>query len=194
MEGNTDQKDKADEKKEKEHTDNVQETKKSQKEASEEDFKEKFLRLAAEFDNYKKRIKIDMDSAKKIGKAELAKSLLPVLDEFELALIALNNSRTKKDSDAEENAQDYSIVKGIEIVYSNLIDTLKRNGIKEVDTSGKFDPYKHEIIMVKESEKEDGVILEVIKKGYVIDDVLIRPASVIISKKLDNKSTNEKKD
>jgi len=162
----------------------AEETNRASKESEEYDLKERLLRLAAEFDNYKKHARSDIDSAKKIGKAELVKSLLPVLDEFELAIIALNNSTSMQNKD-QKNSTDVS--KGIEMVYSNFVDALKKNGIHEVSTQGAFDPYKHEIIMVKESEKDDNVIIEVVKKGYELDSILIRPASVIVSKKSDMK-------
>ena len=134
------------------------------------ELKEQMLRLAAEFDNYKKRAKADMDKARGMGTAELATSLLPILDEFELAMIAASNS------------SDKSVSKGIELVYSNLTDTLKRSGLREVPADGIADPFKHEIIMVAESDKKPGTILEVVKKGYMFDDMMLRPASVIVAK------------
>ncbi|MGC8651926.1 MAG: nucleotide exchange factor GrpE [Candidatus Micrarchaeia archaeon] len=153
---------------------------KSEKEIAE--LKDRLLRLAAEFDNYKKRTKNDVESAKKVGKAELAKSLLPVLDEFELAMLALNGS-AHNHKDTTSGNGDSAITRGIAMVYSNFVDTLKKEGITEVKTDGVFDPYVHEIVMVKESGNEDGTILEVVKKGYRLDNILIRPASVIVSKK-----------
>ncbi len=134
------------------------------------ELKEQMLRLAAEFDNYKKRAKNDLDKAKSMGKAELARNLLPILDEFELAMIAASGS------------SDKNVSKGIELVYSNFTDTLKRNGLREVSADGIADPFKHEIIMVAESDKKPGTILEVVKKGYMFDDMMLRPASVIVAK------------
>ncbi len=135
-----------------------------------EDYKERMLRLAAEFDNYKKRVKNEVENAKGMGKAEMTRKLLPVLDEFELALMSAN-----------ENG-DKALVKGIEMVYSNLLDALKREGLKEMKVNGVFDPYKHEIIIAKEDKKKPGTILEVVKKGYMFNEMVLRPASVIISK------------
>ena len=145
-------------------------------EKQEEDYKERMLRLAAEFDNYKKRIKNEVENAKGIGKAEMMKELLPVLDEFELALISANGN------------EDKNLVKGIEMVYSNLLEALKKQGLKEMKANGAFDPYKHEIIMTKDDAKrKPGTILEVIKKGYTYNDVVLRPASVIIAKEKEEK-------
>ena len=144
------------------------------KEDKSAELREQLLRLAAEFDNYKKRIGAEMDRAKSIGKAELARNLLSILDEFELAMIAASAS------------SDKSLSKGIELVYSNLMDVLERSGLKEVPAEGVADPFKHEIIMVKESDKKPGTILEVVKRGYTFGDILLRPASVIVAK--DSKS------
>lgn len=135
-----------------------------------EDLREQMLRLAAEFDNYKKRAKLEMDRAKDAGKAELASHLLPILDEFELALIAANGSGDK------------ALSKGVELVYSNMYDTLENAGLHEIKAEGVADPYKHEIVMVKESDKKPGTILEVVKKGYTFGDLMLRPASVIVAK------------
>ncbi|MGC8571835.1 MAG: nucleotide exchange factor GrpE [Candidatus Micrarchaeia archaeon] len=143
--------------------------------------KERLLRLAAEFDNYKKRVRIEIDSSKQNGKAEFIKELLPIIDEFELALIA-----TKKSSD--EN-----ITKGIELLYSNFIGMLKKEGLQEVPSDGVYDPYRHEIILLQEdNSKPDGTILEVTKKGYIFNGILLRAASVIVSKNNNNnnKDTN----
>ena len=136
-------------------------------EASE--MKERMLRLAAEFDNYKKRSRKELEAAEDSGKARLAKSLLPIIDEFELAVMAMNGSKD-------------SMAKGMEMLYSNLLDTLKKAGLSEIEAKGVFDPYKHEIVLVRESEEKEGTILEVVKKGYMFNGIMIRPSSVIISK------------
>ncbi|MDE1854964.1 MAG: nucleotide exchange factor GrpE [Candidatus Micrarchaeota archaeon] len=133
--------------------------------------KDRLLRLAAEFDNYKKRSAKETDAAKGIGKAELAKLLLPALDEFELALSAI-----------PKVMQDNDHVKGVELVYSNILSSLKSAGLKEIDSRGRYDPYRHEIIMTKESKEPEGTIIEVVRKGYTFNDMLLRPSSVIVSK------------
>jgi len=133
------------------------------------ELKDRLLRLAAEFDNYKKRVAKDIDSSKALGKAELMRNLVPILDEFELAINA--------------KGLDDPTAKGIELVYSNLVDSLKREGLCVIDTEGKFDPFRHEIMLTKDSDKDDGTIIGVIRKGYVMGDIIIRPASVIVSKR-----------
>lgn len=142
------------------------------KEESHEDsaeLKDRLLRLAAEFDNYKKRAARELDASKSMGKAELLKKILPTLDELELALASLDreNSGSKK---------------GIELVYSNLMDALKAEGLEVMKTDGKFDPYRHEIMLVKESNKGEGTIIEVVRKGYLLNGIMLRPASVIVAK------------
>jgi molecular chaperone GrpE len=135
------------------------------------EMKDKLLRLAAEFDNYKKRSAKELEAARAMGKAELAKALLPTLDEFELALSAL--------SDSEHDKQH---LKGVELVFSNILGSLKSAGLREVDSKGKYDPYKHEIIMTRESKEPEGTIIEVVRKGYTFNDMLLRPSAVIVSK------------
>lgn len=135
------------------------------------EMKDRLLRLAAEFDNYRKKTAKDIDSAKTLGKAELIKALLPTLDEFDLAMYALSNS-SKNDCN----------IKGIELVFSNVMCALKNAGLKEIETKGKYDPYKHEIIMTKESSEPEGMILEIIRKGYIFNDIMLRPSAVIVSK------------
>ncbi|VVB77063.1 Protein GrpE [uncultured archaeon] len=132
------------------------------------ELKDRLMRLVAEFDNYKKRVAKDIDASKKLGKAELMKSIVPVLDEFELAINA--------------KGLDPEAAKGVELVYSNLVDSLEREGLRTLESDGKYDPFKHEILLTRESGSADGTILSVIRKGYAIGDILIRPASVIVSR------------
>jgi molecular chaperone GrpE len=176
----------AEEKKEKEDNDNKEEStliteekqeikkegpskkdKEEIKEKKEDDLKDRLLRLAAEFDNYKKRTSKDIENAKNLGKAEFASRILPILDEFELAIESM-----KMDNEGE---------KGIAMVFSNFLEILKKEGIRSIDTTGKFDPYKHEIMLSKNSEKEEGTIIQVVRKGYMLNNIMLRPASVIVS-------------
>lgn len=147
--------------------------------------KDRLLRLAAEFDNYKKKIANDIKVAKDLGKAELIVKLLSSLDEFELAFSSLCN-----------NKEVAGEIKGIELVFSNIYDTLKGEGLKEIEAKGKYDPYRHEVMLTKPSDKDEGTILEVIRKGYLFKEILLRPSSVIISSgrsKAEDKKEEEKK-
>lgn len=134
-----------------------------------DDAKERLLRLAAEFDNYKKRVSGEIVNAKNLGKAELLRDFLPILDEFELALIAVSK------------ADNTELAKGIELLYSNVVEFLKKEGVKEVRTEGIYDPFMHEIALTRESDKKQGTILEVIKRGYTLNNALLRPAMVIVA-------------
>ena len=96
-----------------------------------------------------------------------------MLDEFELALMS------------SDGTGDQNVMKGLEMVYSNFTETLKKEGLTVMKASGMYDPYKHEIIMTKEDpKKKPGTILEVAKKGYMFGDIVLRPASVIIAQRL----------
>lgn len=130
--------------------------------------KERFLRLAAEFDNYKKRVAKEMENAKDLGRAEVIKKLLTTVDEFELAISSI------KEDDAH--------VRGIALVFSNFISSLKDLGVKEIEAKGRYDPYRHEIVLAEESNRPEGEILKVVRKGYMLNGIMIRPASVIIAK------------
>ena len=138
-----------------------------------EELKDKMLRIAAEFDNYKKRTQNEVSRARVHGKVELIRQIIPVLDEFELAIISLQVTKRAKDGT--------NVFKGIEMVYANLKESLSKSGLSEIRTDGTFDPMSHEAIMTKSDESESGKIIEVVKKGYTFEGVLVRPASVIIS-------------
>jgi len=129
---------------------------------------DRLLRLAAEFDNYKKRMAKEEEQRSDLYKAEVIRKILPVIDEFEIAIGTLNDQDSSK--------------KGIELIYTNLMDALKSVGLKVVDSDGNYDPYKHEILMAKESNEKPGKIIEVVRKGYMLNNILIRPASVIVAK------------
>ncbi len=146
-------------------------------ESSESDnLKDRVLRMAAEFDNYKKRVAKEIEGSKEAGKADIITKLLPTVDEFELAL--------------DSFGKDDEHRKGIALIYSNLMGTLKGCGLREIESRGKFDPYKHEIVLTRESKEEDGVIIEVIRKGYMLNNIMLRPASVIVSKMEEGKKEN----
>ncbi len=144
------------------------------------ELKDRMLRLAAEFDNYKKRTAKEIDSAKSMGKIELTVKLLSVMDEFELAIESM-----KLNDDSE---------KGIAMVFSNFVETLKKEGLREIEAKGQFDPYKHEIILAKDDMAPYGTILQIVRKGYILNGIMIRPASIIISNGEKAKKEKESKE
>jgi molecular chaperone GrpE len=82
--------------------------------------------------------------------------------------------------------------KGLALVLSNFTDVLKKEGLKEIDCNGVYDPYRHEVIMTKESKEKEGVVLDVVRKGYALNDIMLRPASVIVSEGIGKKEETKK--
>ena len=135
------------------------------------ELEDKHLRLLAEFDNYrKKNLHLGSDAARR-AQANIAKDLLDVLDDLERVV-----------SQREEPVD----LKAIDMVYHNLHRLLKNLKVEEIGTD-KFDPQFHEVIQVIEGEEKEDVISDVLRKGYTLKNVLLRPASVVISKKRQKK-------
>jgi molecular chaperone GrpE len=127
-------------------------------------------RLQAEFENYKKRVAKESCEFVKIANEELILKLLPVIDNFELAL---KSCRAKDD-----------FYKGMEIIYAQLIDTLHSQGLKHNESLGKkFDPHYHEVLITEENEQEPNTVTEELQKGYTLGDKVIRHSKVKIAKK-----------
>ncbi len=119
-------------------------------------------RVHAEFQNYKKRVDKEREEITKIATANIIRQLLTIVDELEIAL---------------QHVKD----KGIEMVYANLLSLLKSYGLREMENKT-FDPYKHEAVKQIDGE-EDGKIVEILKKGYMLNDMVLRHALVVVSKK-----------
>ena len=146
------------------------EPQKDHQEAKIKELTETLQRVQAEFENYKKRSEKDNSEVIKYANADLIKKLLPVLDDFELAL---KNCRAKDD-----------FYKGIELIYSHLIDALHSQGLRHIECIGKkFDPYFHEALLTEESDKEENTILDEMQKGYMLNDKVVRHSKVKVSKK-----------
>lgn len=137
--------------------------------------------LQAEFENYKKRVDKEKVEFVKYAKADLVGKLLPLLDAFEIAM----NSTSDKEN----------FVQGIEMVYSQLISALEAEGLRPIDTLGKkFDPFYHEVMLKQKSDKEEGLILEELQKGYMFGDKILRHSKVKISERVkDKKEDNDNK-
>ena len=132
-----------------------------------------YVRLQADFDNFRRRTKENEAKAADTYKAETLKSFLPVLDNFELAL-----SHMKKDDSGE------AYLKGFELLQKQLVKIMTDFGVKEIDAKGKaFDPHFHEaVMMVQSDEMEDGTVALVFQKGYLYKDTVLRPAKVQVVK------------
>ena len=126
-------------------------------------------RLKAEFDNYRKRVARDQEQLAARAHERLVKELLPVLDDLERALAA---------AEVHEEAQ---LEEGVRLVHRSLVDALRKEGLAEIETDGRFDPNVHEALLSQpDDEKESGDILDVVQKGYRIADKVVRPARVIV--------------
>lgn len=144
--------------------------KKEDQEAKIKELTEILQRVQAEFENYKKRCEKENSEFIKYANADLIKKLLPILDNFELAL---------KDCRAKDD-----FYKGMELIYSHLIEALHSQGLKHIECVGKkFDPYYHEALLTEESDKEENTILEEMQKGYLLNDKVIRHSKVKVAKK-----------
>ena len=136
------------------------------------EMQDRYLRLTAEFDNYRKRtLKEKMEISKYAGE-ELLKNILPFMDDFERAAKHL------------ETASDYNGIKeGIELIYNKLTDFLKQQGIKEIESlNSEFDVDLHDAVAKIPVAKDDkkGKIVEVLSKGYYLKDKVIRHSKVVI--------------
>jgi molecular chaperone GrpE len=136
--------------------------------------RDEYLELArrtkADFENFRKRVAGDIQSAKTRGKIEVAREVIDAVDNLERALATADGSSE-------------SLAAGVEMVLGGLRETLSRNGVESVDPKGdKFDPTKHEALSTQPVEgTESGVVVEVLQKGYALGDHLVRPARVVVS-------------
>ena len=126
-------------------------------------------RVAAEFENYRKRVLRDQESLVARAHERLVKELLPVLDDLERALAA-----------AEEH-EEAKLEEGVRLVHRELADALEREGLAEIETTGVFDPHVHEALLSQPSDEQEGSVLEVVQKGYRLGDRVLRPARVVIA-------------
>ncbi|MDJ0331070.1 nucleotide exchange factor GrpE [Planococcus sp. S3-L1] len=132
----------------------------------------KYLRLLADFDNFKRRTQKDKEIANKFRSQSLLADILPVLDNFERALSLTTSS--------EESA---SLLKGVEMVQKSLIEAVNREGLAEIKAVGEpFDPNFHQAVMQEKDESaEAGIVLQELQKGYMLKDRVIRPAMVKVN-------------
>jgi molecular chaperone GrpE len=127
-------------------------------------------RVAAEFENYRKRVARDQESLVARAHERLVKELLPVLDDLERALAA-----------AEEH-QEAQLEEGVRLVHRELAAALEREGLAEIETNGHFDPHVHEALLSQpSSDQAEGTVIEVAQKGYRLGDRVVRPARVVVA-------------
>jgi molecular chaperone GrpE len=133
----------------------------------------KLQRVSADYINFQKRIPKQVADTVAYEKERLLKSILPILDNFELTL---------QNAEVVGNIDD--LVKGVKIIYDHLLDILKSHNVEQINALGeKFDPSQHEAMTHRaEPEKADGVVLEEYQKGYKLDGRVFRPSRVIVNK------------
>lgn len=136
--------------------------------------RDQLLRTAADFDNYRKRARREMEDAKLRGKDEAIKEILPVFDNLERAVAAAENAQAIS-----------SVVEGVKMVLKLFEDTADRMGLKRIKTVGeRFDPAVHEAIQQQETDAEPpGTILTEVVPGYMFGQRLLRAAMVVVARK-----------
>ena len=137
---------------------------------------DRLLRKQAEFDNYKKRVDREKSEFMQFASADLIKELLNALDSFELAL---------KNAAAKPDAQN--MLRGSELIYKQIQDTLTRFGLKPIEAKGKtFDPHFHQAVATQPTDEvEENTVIEEMRKGYLLNGRLLRPAMVSVAAKKD---------
>jgi len=132
---------------------------------------DRLLRTAAEFDNYRKRIDRERRDLSDYGASDVLPELLPIIDNLERALIT-------------PGAEDDAFRKGVELIHKQMLDLLRKRGVREIDATGTmFDPKYHNAVIHEESsEHPDGEVIQELQRGYMLGERLLRPAMVKVAK------------
>ena len=147
------------------------------------DLKEKVLRITAEMQNIKRRSEIDLANAYKYDGFDIIEKLLPIIDNFERA-ISIKQEGTEK------------FLEGFKMIYDHLREILKSKGVVEIDAlHQEFDPNMMNAVMTDtNSEYANNVVLEVLQKGYMYQDKILRPAMVKVNERDNTQENNERND
>ena len=139
--------------------------------AKTEDSYNRLLRLQADFDNYRRRTQTEKEEFFKYATESVMLALLPVLDNFQLALEAKENDPAK-------------VVEGVEMIYRQMLDVLQKEGLSVIEAlGGEFDPEKHEAVMQEPAgDKEDNTVTQELRRGYCLKEKVIRPTMVVVAK------------
>jgi len=138
-------------------------------EAERDEYLNHLRRVAADFDNFRKRAARDQDALVARAHERLMKELLPVLDDLERAL------------EAASQHEEVKLEEGVRLVHRSLAGLLERHGVKPIETEGKFDPHVHEALLSQPSEAEEGSVIDVVQKGYKLGERVVRPARVVVA-------------
>jgi len=138
-----------------------------------DEFYDLLLRKTAEFDNYRKRVERERQSASESAAASLITELLPLLDDLERAL--------KADTGGEA-ADAYR--RGVELIHRQLMDVLRKRGVRQIEALGvDFDPHQHQAVSYDAAPgHRDGEVVEEYRRGYMLGDQLLRPSMVKVAK------------
>ena len=136
-------------------------------------FQDKYLRLAAEFENYKRRAQRDQNDSIRFGNESLLKNLLPIIDNLERAIQCAKDAGTSG-----------PLLEGVELTHKQFLETVGKVGVRQVSTTGNsFDPAIHQAVTQVESENvEPNTVIEEFQKGYLLHDRILRPAMVSVAK------------
>lgn len=148
----------------------------AERQAKADEYKDNWIRTAADFENFKKRAARERTEAAQFANASLLQKLIPILDNFEMAQNAAQTAQGDKLA---------SLQSGIAMIQQQLKSALLETGLEEIDATGKlFDPAFHEAVSQQETaEVPEGHVVQQIRKGYKLRDRLLRPAAVIVAKK-----------
>jgi molecular chaperone GrpE len=137
-----------------------------------EEAENRIYRLQADFENSRRRARLDLEASEKYRAQSLISDLLPAVDNFERALQM-----------EAENEQAKSILQGMEMVYRSVLEAIKKEGAEQIEAVGKeFDPHLHQAVMQVEDENFDSnIVVEEFQKGYKLKDRVIRPAMVKVN-------------
>jgi len=130
---------------------------------------DRLLRLAADFENFKKRAARERQEYVQLANERLIAELIPILDDLERAL-----------SSAEQH-EEAQLEDGVRLVHRALAGLLERHGVSPIETEGKFDPHVHEALLSQPSEAEEGSVIDVVQKGYRLGERVVRPARVVVA-------------
>ena len=134
---------------------------------------DKMMRLAADFDNYKKRNAKEYENIRKYAAENIIKELIPIVDNFERAIESANESKDVN-----------SLLGGIKLILNQMMNLLEKEGVIRIKAVGEiFDPNIHEAVMhIASDEYPENVIIQELQKGYILRDRVVRPAMVSVSK------------
>ncbi len=139
------------------------------------EIEEKYLRVLAELDNFRKRMEREIARIKEVAEERVLRDILMVVDNFERALDSL-----------DKGADFNSFAEGIRLIYKQMREILSTFGLEEIEALDRpFDPLIHDALMVVEDRERDGVVVQVVEKGYKLRGKVIRPAKVIVARKVE---------